>query len=346
MLSLAACLLLSCTSSQTYELLVRVKTPDHAPASGIKVQRVLLLHQSWDNALAGITDEKGELKIPFEGKQTYADGSGCGEYRFVLMPEKYRWEVSPKYFWTYPPQTQETANHNQLWEFNDLKDPNNVREGNSRYGDTIWVDPEKPLIWDVTLNPGRDVTVKVSDQHGKPVPNATLKMELDLQAPTHTGWGGEISLPDVKTDAKGHFKLARAGDFFYTFTLALAGYLAPDFGWHFNSLDARFTGTRGAVVFHKCAIMRLSIRVVDKDSGLPVEKAEFWAMDSKKDGLLVDAPIGTTDKDGRFRMDDFDLADFSAGINVEKAGYTKEFIDLHGFDSSIDYLVTLEPSKE
>jgi hypothetical protein len=342
MLSVVACLLLFCTGSQAYELLVRVKTPDHAPASGIKVQRVLLIHQEMDNALAGITDEKGELRIPFEGRQTVMDGTGWGKHRFVLMPEKYRWEVSPMYFWTCPPLTHEDAIHEQLWEFNSLKDPNNLCTGNSRYGDTVWVEPDKPLIWDVTLNPGRDVTVQVSDQHGKPVPNATLKMELDLQAPTHTGRGGEIPLPYVKTDAKGHFKLARAGDFFYSFTLEVPRYFAPDFGWLHNSVEAQFASRKGKLVFHKCALMRLSIRVTEKNTGLPIEKAELEAVD--KDGCrLIPQPFGVTDADGWFKTKDFDLFDFSASISVAKTGYKYATLDLHGLDTSAVHFVTLEP---
>ena len=338
----AAFLLLFCTGSRAYELLLRAKTPDGTPATGVKVQKVLLVHNEMDNTEAGVTDDKGELRIPFEGRKTVTDETGWGEYRFVLMPEKYRWEVSPKYFWTYPPRTQENATEDQRWGFNSLKDPDDVRPGNSRYGDIVWVDPDKPLIWDVTLKPEREVTVEVTDQHKQPVPNASLGMQVDLQAPTHTGFGGEIPLPDVTTDAKGQFKLVNAGDFFYTFTLNAPHYLSPDFGWWRNSLDAQFAGNSGELVFHKCALMRLSIRALDKNTSLPIDKAGLEAVG--KDGCrLIPQPFGVTGADGWYRTKDFDLSDFSASIAVGKEGYKYATVDLQGFDASADHLVTLEP---
>jgi 5-hydroxyisourate hydrolase-like protein (transthyretin family) len=340
-----AVLCLCSVHGAAYELVIRTTTPAGAPAAGIAVQQMRLTHQNIGNAVAGVTDAKGELRIAFEGVQTSENGTGCGQYRFVLMPQNYRWELSPKYFWTCPPKTPENASPDQLSGFEDSARPSINATGNSGIGETVWAEPDKPLLWNVVLNPGHDVNVQVEDQHGQPVPNVALRAELDLQAPTHTGRGAQIPLAGVATDAQGRFTLPHAGDFFYTCTPATPGYRVPDFGWQHDSLNARFTGTTDTVVLHKCTLMRLSFRVVDKNTGLPIEGAEFLAV--RRNGeLLMENSFGGTNKDGRFTMDDFDLADFSAAISVEKAGYRKASIELSGFDPSADHTVSLEPGTQ
>ena len=340
---------------QAFELLVKISKPDGSPAPGIAIQRVLLVHQDMDNEVAGKTDEKGELRVPFEGMMTKADGTGDGEYRFLAMPDDYRWEMSPKYIWTYPPQTYAAATSESRGYFDDSQRNAAPSVDNSGIGETIWATPDVSNIWNVTLQRGEDVTVAVKDQSGDPVPNVVFEMEVDLCAPTHTGFGGEVGLPQVRTDEHGCFVLRHTGDFFYKFAPCTERYCSPTMDWWNVSVLARFAGKEGRLIFHKCTPKRLFVRVVDKNTRMPVEGATLVPTDKGGDGILQ-PNIGTTDKDGVFKTDKFLYSDIAAAIAICKyenhdsspsvATYDSSSIDMNGFDPAKDYVVELAPKKD
>ena len=243
------------------ELTISVNYPDGTPAKGIEVQEVQLERQRIYNRLLGTTDDNGIIEVEFEAKpRKDCRGEvprGYGVYRYVVMANDYRWVVSDLYYWNKGTSGNEVVRETnvsdyQLYERLIARRIKKRRKSNWVIGNLVGVKKSDRISWEVVLNKGSDVTVSVNDQFGEPVRNETLSVSLDLEALSHTGWGGEIPMFDVQTNSEGCFNLPNAGQFFYSIDLHDNKYCAPSVRHWTGVVRSKFDQGKGTVVYHRC----------------------------------------------------------------------------------------------
>lgn len=318
------------------ELTISVLNPDKTPANNIKVQEVQLARYSRRprNHLLGVTDEKGELKVRFAEKPDDADNTRVYEfiYRYVVMPEDYRWEISDIYGHTYPAKdTIPSLNRdNENWSI----------------GKKIIIEENTQLKWEVILRKGENITVEVVDQFNEPLKDKQLSIILDLQILSHTGLGGEIPISKVDTDSKGYFMIPNAGDFYYTIGIPNQNqYIAPDINYLSSYLTKKFAKDEAnKLVYQKRIGKKMTIIVIDSKTGKPVSDASILEVISYP-SAIQGGPMGKTDIHGEYKNKNF-YTEHVVKFGVSKEGYKDHWIPMEQFVPDTVYKISLEPESE
>ena len=322
------------------EINIHVSYPDGRPAQGIKVQEVGLERGNIHSDPLGMTDHHGRISAPIELKPAMTPndlkGSCTYAYRYVVMPENYRWEISDIYWSRYP--DKETA----------LYQNHMSNRQNWSIGKKVKISQDTKIEWEVVLRKSPDIELSFRDQNNDPIENSKVSVVLDLQAQSHTGFGGEISLFDANTDDQGNMTIQNPGDFFYSFELQQQRqYINPDLDYFSNTVVKRLGKGENIVRFHKCIGRQIEISVRDKLTGEPISGA--YLVGTKKFVFGIQGgPFGpgfATDANGIYKSDSF-CTDHLVECGVSKKGYKPL---LTGIDNFIPGRVSeflLEPESK
>lgn len=335
------------------ELKISVKYPDGAPAKGIKVQEVQLERQRIYNRLLGSTDDNGTVEVEFEAKpRKDCKGEvprGYGVYRYVVMPDNYRWVVSDLYYWNKGASGDKLVRETNVWDYESYerliaRRIKKRRKSNWLIGKLAKVKKSDRISWEVVLNKGSDVTVSVNDQFGEPVRNETLSVSLDLEVLSHTGWGGGIPMFDVQTNGEGCFNLANTGQFFYTCDLRDHRYYAPGFSYWTGIVPKMFDNNEATLVYHRCEERNVTFEVTDKRTAKPVPQAQIFQVKSFR-STRQGGPFGYTDVNGEYISRKF-YTEHVVEFGVAKDGYEPWVKDIKEFIPGATYTISLEPQEK
>jgi hypothetical protein len=339
------------------ELVITVHFPDGTPAKGIKIQQIQLERTSPRprNYLCGATDGNGQLAVKFAPMRSMDDDrNGYGLYRYVLMPENLRWEMSDLYYWNKNPWTDEVMMETDIWSYEAYFERMHSAEAshdNWSVGKLVRIAAGESAHWNVTLQQGREVQVSVVDQFNQPLAHESFSVFLDAGVLSHTGYGGEVPVTEVKTDEQGRFALPRAGEFYYSFkynpivrTADLSVYCAPDTPYLSFLVTGRFDQSSGGITYFKRVPKLLAMIARDKITQHPISEVAIRAfIDFGAGGQ--DGPVGKTDQDGRFTRDPF----FTEGVVkliASKEGYADFVFDMKSFVSGETLYFDMEPKKQ
>jgi len=327
------------------ELTISVRYPDKTPAKGVKVHQLQLERPGRTSYLLGATDEKGEIKAKFEEeKSSYENLHGYGVYRYVVMPENYRWEVSDLFYRNKYPWSEKVLHMTGVWPYEDYKKRMSRPKTNWSVGKLVQLKRGSQIRWEVSLNKGRNVEVSVVDQFNKPVRNKKLSVSLDLEALSHTGRGGEIPMYKVWTDDNGRFDIANAGIFFYSFDLQDHRYCAPDVSFWTGIARSKFEQDKETLVYHKCIGKSVTFVVTDKKTGNPIPEARIFVV-KLFPNCRQGGPFGYTDINGEYISRKF-YTEHVIEFGVAKDGYEPWVNDIEEFVAGKTYKISLEPKSK
>lgn len=344
---LFAFLFINSSSLFAAEITISIKYPDGKPAKGIKVREVGLERGNTKNELLGVTDDSGRIKTQIklepsaDKRKRYLNnpqGSYVYAYRYVIMPDDYRWEVSDIYWSIYPEKY--------------IKDYREGLEGTTASNWTmakkVSISKNSKINWNVVLEKSPDIRVRLVDQHGIPISKKQVSVFLDLEARTHTGFGGEIDIFKDNTDDKGFITVHNAGNFYYSFDLVLQDhYTTPGLDYSWTVVTAKLTGKDDKVVFHKCTEKQLRVLVKDKNTGQPVSGAYIICSGEmllgEESGSLGDGAV--TDSAGMYETDKF-CTEYLTKFGAHKEGYKRNLIDVHKFVPGKLHEFLLEPESK
>lgn len=291
-----------------------VKAEDGRPLSGIAVTLAELERPYIDVAAAGVTDTQGRFALAFEDRESTRDGDrGYGVYRFVLTPRDRPWALSDLYVWYRDPADSARYVGPSSWR------GTTHGESNWQYGERRVLAPGETVEWVVTLPEKRPVEVLVRDDLGYGIRQAEIAVSLDLEALSHTGFGGEIPLGAFTTGDDGRFTIPNAGDFSYTFDIRKPGYIAPHEPAFTQRLQQRLSNRSTTIIYHRLVNASLTVVVTDAASGEPIPGATILQViyfPSTAQG----GPIGKTNHQGRFHTDSFH-PEHTAWIGADADGY-------------------------
>lgn len=359
---LALCLFFTPSVGLTAQLTIIVRYPDKTPAKGIRVHEVQLERHRIYNRFIGATDNNGTINVEFEQKpRKDCKGKvprGYGIYRYVIMPANYRWEISDIYYWNKEPYSNEVLHQTGVWPVEDYEKRMHKRKevglspkSNWSRGRLVKVHPDSQIRWEVTLNKGKNVHVSVVDQFNEPVRNKKLSVLLDLDSLSHSGFGGEIPMFKVKTDAKGRFNLSHTGEFFYSFDLIRAygspgkKYCAPEAYCWTTRTKLKIEKDKEKILYHRCIGKIATFIVTDSQTGNPIAKAQVWPLISFTT-CAQGGSLGFTDNNGVFTTNEF-YTEHVLKFGVFKEGYKEWLVDIEQFVPGKTYMISLEPkSKE
>jgi len=335
--SLFLAAIVDCRAQQAAQLAIKVHFPDGSPARGIKVQLVQLERASPRNLLCGVTDETGQLNVGFDAVATLeGKRNGWGLYRFVLMPEDLRWELSDLYYWN---QVLEKQTHLQVEEIGPEDWYRKIMRENPKnnwsIGDLIQVQEGKTLVWNVTLQRGFDVRVSVVDQFGKSLPRRNFLVFLDTEMLSHTGRGGEISMFKAQADEKGLLIVHHAGEFVYSFDYlgpfdgGKIEYCSPGLSYFSSIVEGRFIATTGTITYQKLIPQTVTISVIDKMTRLPISGAGIGEI-VLYNSAAMGGDIGKTDQQGRFIAQGL-VTEHLLSLTAHKEGYADFKFDMKNF---------------
>jgi len=316
-------------------LTIEVQHPGGRPAQDVSVQHVQLERYSIHNHLLSRTDAKGRIEVQFQEVSNQSHPLGYGVHRFVVMPEDFRWEVSDMYVWT---EAQSSPLGNDSVErYRALG--RDTAESNWSRGEVWRILADQDLRWSVTLQPGPRTRIHVVDQFGRPLPNRTLSVTLDLGALSHTGWGGAVPVNTLETDAQGTCLLPHAGPWVYSFELHDSGYCVPGYPFWTPVAKERPNGGALRLVYHKPERKPIAFKVTDARSGQPVADALVW-VEMSYACMVQGGPIGKTDADGVWRSDTF-TTDHVVRFGVHKEGFEDARYDIGAYHWDKTYNVPL-----
>jgi hypothetical protein len=321
------------------ELTIAVSYPENTPARGIRVQQVQMERPDPRSILLGITDENGEIKVMFEQKPNSESRHGYGAYRYVLMPENFRWEVSDLFCWSRKPPDEEEKAGMRVKPCSDYEDRMSDAKSNWSLGKLVEVGTDSRLRWEVTLKKGRNVDVTVVDQDGNPLSRKSFAVSLNLEALSHTGWGGEIPMFNVQTDGKGRFSLANVGMFLYSFDLQDPQYCAPDVRYWTGIVRGKFDQDQGRLAYHRCIGKSVTFIVTDAKTGDPISNASVNIALSYS-FTTQGGPIGRTDINGEYTTKNF-YTEHVREFGVSKEGYEPCMFSIEEFIPGKIYEISL-----
>jgi len=332
------------------ELLIQVRLPDGTPAKGVKVQQIQLERTSPQpqNYMCGVTNSEGELAIRFVPMQSQGDDrNGYGIYRFVLMPENCRWELSDLYYWNKAPWTDQVMMETSIWSSDAYQEQMRAPETaktNWSFGNLTRFTAGARHYWQIQLQSGTDARMLIEDQQGQPLADKKLSVFLDVGVLSHTGRGGEIPVSSVRTDETGRLNLAHAGTFWYSFKLQETGeYCRPDAPFFDSVVTGRCVDGAGIIRYFKRIPRSVTILVRDKATQVAIAGAvigEIVSFNSMAQG----GPIGKTGPDGRFTTDKL-FTEHVLELFASKEGYEDFKFDVKGFVSGGTYTFDLTPKK-
>jgi hypothetical protein len=307
------------------EINIHITYPDGKPAQGIKVQEVGLDRGNMYNDLLGITDNHGNINAEIIVKPEIIpkdlNGYYSYLYRYVVMPENFRWEISDIYWARFPDKDTD------FYE----KYLSGVK--NYSIGKMVKISQDTNIKWDVILQKSTDTEVSFRDQNNDPIKNMKLSVGLDLHANSHTGLGGEISIFDTFTDDHGNITIHNPGDFFYSFELQYPRqYTNPDLNYFSNTIIKRLVNGENIVRFHKCIGKQIEVIAKDKITGKPVPGAILQG--TIEYGYTTQGgPFGSdivTDENGIYKSDNF-CTDHLVEFGLYKKGYKRSLISIDNF---------------
>jgi hypothetical protein len=355
---LVAALSLSALGSQgpsATQLLIIVQLPDGSPAAGVKIQQVQLERTSPRprNTLCGTTDSSGQLVVRFLPMRSEGDDrNGYGLYRFVLMPDNFRWELSDIYYWNKEPWSDDVFRESTIWSpdvYQEQMRAAEARDTNWCVGSLYTVAEGKTVLWKVTLKPGRAVQVAVTDQFSQPVANRSFSVFLDTGVLSHTGSGGEIPIAKFQSDAGGIVTLPRAGDFWYSFEYLPTGqwtfgeYYAPGKPYFTLVVTGRFDQAVASLKYSRYVFLPATILVRDKATQRPISGAvisnQITFSSATQGGIL-----GQTDAEGRYVTDKF-FTEHVFGLTATKDGYKDCRFDIRNFVVGNPIIFEMEPKQ-
>ncbi len=332
------------------EILITVKYPDGKPAKGIKVREVGLGNGNMKNELVGVTDDSGRIKTQIELEpseteqkkdlQKYPQGSYYEyAYRYVVMPDNYRWEVSDIYWSTYPEAEADSYpkgfyTHAENWSI----------------GKQIRLSQKSSINWTVILRKGPSFRVRLEDQHGKPIKKKQVSVFLDLQARSHTTRGGEIAMFESYTDDQGYITVHNADNYYYSFDLLNQNqYTTPGLDYSSTVVMKKLQGRGDKVIYHKCIENEIVIIVRDKVTGKPIQAAYIVGSEEFLTGTLPLrgqlGPDALTDVNGIYKSNNF-CTEHMVEFGAYKEGYKPDLISIHKFVSGNTYEFLLEPESK
>ena len=268
-------------------LTIRVTTPDGKPAPNIPIQEVGIERIGSRNHLAGKTNARGELVVHFQrARDPHREGpAGYGVYRYAVMPKNHRWELSDTYCWNEyvddkgnPTDSRGLAGFsgNQHWYAPDFDGtPAEVDASrNWTYGQRVPLRAGDHNIWEIQLQAGKTIKVKVVDQFDEPVPSIKLRVWIDFGHASHTGRGGELPSIRVETDAEGKFTLEHVGPYAYSIEgLTPFKYYTPNKDYLDSELRQNFL-IQGTLLRYQKATVPLQILVRDRATEKPIHGAK------------------------------------------------------------------------
>ncbi len=332
------------------ELLIQVRLPDGSAAKGIKVQQIQLERTSPrpQNYMCGLTNSDGELLIRFISMQSMGDDrNGYGIYRFVLMPQNLRWELSDIYYWNKSPWDDQVFMETNIWSSEIYQEQMRTAENartNWSYGNLTRFTAGARHYWQARLQTGEDARVTVKDQNGSPLPNKNFSVFLDAGVLSHTGKGGEIPILKVQTDESGVMTLPHASDFWYSFELlGTAEYCRPDAPVFESTVNGKISGAAGTIRYFKRIPRSVTIMVRDKSTQAAIADAEIREVVSFN-SMAQGGPIGKTGADGRFATESL-FTEHVLQLLVRKDGYEEFKFDMKDFVPGSTYVFDLVPKK-
>jgi hypothetical protein len=332
------------------ELLIQVRLPDGTPAKGVKVQQIQLERTSPlpQNYMCGVTNSDGELSIRFASMQSQGDDrNGFGLYRFVLMPENLRWELSDMYYWNKDPWTDQVFMEANIWSSDvyreQMKSPENAHT-NWSFGGMVRMTASARHYWQVQLQTGSEARMLVEDQNGRPLANKNFSVFLDAGVLSHTGFGGEIPISSLQTDDRGLVNLLHAGTFWYSFKLAGTDeYCRPDVQFFDTVVTGRAIDNAGVIRYFKRIPRSVRILVRDKATQAAIAGADISELISFS-FMTQGGPIGKTGSDGSFATDRL-LTEHVLQLVAAKDGYEDYKFDMKGFVSGSTYTFEMTSKK-
>lgn len=336
------------------ELTISVQFPDKTPGVGIKVQQVQLARYGIHNKLLGVTDENGQIKFQFQDKRNTESRFGYGVHRFVIMTEKYSWDVSDLFYWNLDSKDKEELRLKGIPAYDYYKQVMSRSKSNWSIGKLIKVRKDDLLEWKVILDKGRNVEVKVIDQFKEPVRNRIFSVSLNLEALSHTGRGGGIPMFKIQTDKRGRVNLSNVGDFFYSFDNGGRHpkfkdqyiYCAPNAYFWTGIVKAFLKRKQEEVVYHKCIPQNATFVVTDKKTGEIITNAQILGVtlfSTQRQG----GPLGYTDVNGcgEYICRKF-YTKHLVQFGVAKEGYKTYLLDVKEFVSGKIFEIALESQPE
>jgi hypothetical protein len=331
-------------------LVINVLLPSGNPAPGVKVQQLQLERACPKNLLCGVTNNHGQLTVRLEPEANKnCDRNDWGVYRFVLMPENLRWELSDIYYWNKYPWNEQTLQETGIYPKDRYQEIMREPMRNWSIGNLIRVQEGTPQIWNVTLQRGEDVRVSVVDQFGDVMPRSKFRVLLDTDMLSHTGSGGEIPMFSAQTDEKGNFVVPHAAGFVYSFDYQCpvdstdrCEYCCPRVPY-FTTVVSRKIGAESATItYHKRIPQTVSISVIDKATKLPIPGAAIFAIMVFNSSALGGPPIGMTDANGQFKTDRL-LTEHVLSLGISKENYQDFQFDMKNFRPGATYVFDLQP---
>lgn len=318
-------LFLISSDAMSAEININVSYPDGKPARKVKVQEVGLERGDIHSNLLGVTDSQGKINATIKLKPAIVPNDLKGfysyAYRYVVMPENFKWEVSDIY-WTRFPDINTDSYQRYL-----------SGSKNWSIGKKVKISEDTKIQWNVILRKNPDIKVNFRDQQNEPITNMRLSVNLDLQAQSHTGFGGEISIFDTYTDDKGSITIHNPSNFFYSFELPYTNlYSDPNLNYFSDTVMKRLVDGENIVRFHKSIGKQIEVIVKDKLTGRPVSGANLIVM--MDFGFMNQGgPLGPeiiTDTNGIYKSDKF-YTEHVVEFGVSKEGYKPFLISIDNF---------------
>ncbi len=299
------------------ELVIQVTMPDGSPAVGVPVHEFALERYTIYNEERAWTDEKGLFKVSFQ-PGPHPDAThplGYGVFRFLLKPDEFRWELSDVYCWAEFDRSRDVSGSiqnegdhpdYQKWfeADNDGNWPNRDPASNWSFGKGVPVRRGDTLTWNVQLQPGKDVEVSAMDQFGEPIANARVQIVVDLGAHSHTGFGADITMRNVRTNASGKFTMEHCGDFSYQFHVSGRGWYYRPNEYCLHPYLAQNLARQGLVLRYQKPVRHDLTFVVVGSDGKPIPNVAVHDVLSFPSGVQGGGALGAMGEDGMLRFND------------------------------------------
>lgn len=335
---------------------IHIKNPDGTPAVGIPIQQIGLTWRHAHNKLEGKTDRSGSIKITFEekvwdvpvtfdSKEYRKVKMGYDIYRFVIMPTRFRWEISDIYYYDFQPP----EGFNRVIELDEIKSINQQKfrgePHHFQYGKVMTIQPGETVEWNIQLKKGPRKTITMLDQFDQPIPNFNFDVSVGFQDYSRVGGGITIPVASITTDPMGRFQLDNVGDFLYHISSSnYFQYYSFDpyerNGWEY----AWLTSDNPKVHYKKALGHPLTVIAIDIETGKGIPEAYVTEV-LHFPAMTQGGPRGRTDENGFYTCDEFNT-DHVVQFGVWKEGYKSQLLKIDQYTPGGKYTFELEREKK